>query len=70
MPRIGEDLGPSEALVQFVTTAAESLNYRTEEQTGVPSPGSPARQPRWGGKGAARLGGGSDRVWQRLTQAM
>ncbi len=33
-----------------------ATQYRTGSGPGSPAPGSPARQPRWGGKGAARLG--------------
>src|SRR5712691_9537167 len=40
----------------FLITSEPATQYRTGSGPGSPAPGSPARQPRWGGKGAARLG--------------
>jgi transketolase len=45
----------------YILAEAEDF-VRTGSGPGSPSPGSPARQPRWGGSGQPAWGGGSDRV--------
>jgi hypothetical protein len=55
------------SLLQFVTTAAESLNHRTEERTGVPT-GVPSAAAALGWqKAQPGWGGGTDRVLSCVT---
>ena len=57
----GQPISIGTQITRHINSDLHSIQNR--ERTGVPAQGSPARQPRWGGKGAgSRLDGGSDRI--------